>query len=329
MDMSEKDNLEPEKGNQDLLNYHSSNMPPDWQLGGNNLANASMGLISSGNPVAICRGNMLESSSCSGAGAGAGSGAGAGAAVVDSFCSNMWDQTSSSHSLGFSDINVQHNSGTSNALGNRPNAIVPLRPGLDGGIAGLGWNPQNSILKGSVFLPQSLTHFPADSGFIERAARYSCFSGGNFSDIMNPFSIAESMNNPYSRILAPTQGPQDGFSGNGLQPMSGMQSQRNEMNLAQSVKHACLPAEHEASDGSQLKIEKNSEMLARSQDEAKRGVAGSSNESDEAEFSGRGAHEELEGTGCGEASPKGGVGSRKRRRSNQVGLFFFFCCFSN
>lgn len=313
MDMSEKDNLEPEKGNQDILNYHSSNMPPDWQLGGNSLANASMGLISSGNhPVAICRGNMLESSSCSGAGAGAG------AAVVDSFCSNMWDQTSSSHSLGFSDINVQHNSGTSNA-------IVPLRPGLDGGIAGLGWNPQNAILKGGVFLPQSLTHFPADSGFIERAARYSCFSGGNFSDIMSPFSIAESMNNPYSRILAPAQGSQDGFSGSGLQPVSGTQSQRKEMNLSQSVKHACLPPEHEAaSDGSQLKIEKNSESLARSQDEAKRGVAGSSNESDEAEFSGRGAHEELEGTGCGEASPKGGVGSRKRRRSNQVGLIFFF-----
>lgn len=316
MDMPEKDNLDPEKGNEDLLNYHSSNIPPDWQLGGNNLANASMGLISSGNPVAVRRGNMLESSSCSGAGA----------AMVDSFCSNMWDQTSSSHSLGFSDINVQHSSGTSNALGNRSNATVPFRPGLDG-IPGMGWNPQNSILKGSVFLPggtgilpQSLTHFPADSGFIERAARYSCFSGGNFSDIMNPFSMAEPMN-PYSRILAPTQGSQDGFPGNGLKQMSGTQSQRNEMNLAESVKLACLPAEHEASDGSPLKNEKNSEMLARSQDEAKRGVGGSSNnESDEAEFSGRGGHEELEGTGCGEASPKG-VGPRKRRRSNQVELF--------
>lgn len=309
MDTPEKDNLELEKGNEDLLSYHSSNMPPDWQqLGGNNLANASMGLISSGNPIAVCRGNMLESSSCSSA------------AMVDSFCSNMWDQSSSSQNLGFSDINVQHNSGTSNALGNRTNAMVPLRPVLDG-IAGLGWSPPNSVLKGSVFLPgatgilpQSLTHFPADSGFIERAARYSCFSGGNFGDIMNPFSIPESVN-PYSRILAPTQGSQDVFHGNGLKPISVAQTQINEMNIGDSVKRACFPAEHEASDGSPLKNEKNSEILVRSQDEGKRGAGGSSNESDEAEFSGRGAHEELEGTG-GEASPKG-LGSRKRRRSNQ------------
>ncbi|KAI5678791.1 hypothetical protein M9H77_09741 [Catharanthus roseus] len=309
MDMADKDNLEPEKRrNEDLLNYHSSNMPQDWQLSTSNLANASMGVISSGNPMAACKGNMLESSSCSSA------------TMVESFCP-MWDQPTSSQNIGFSDINVQHNTSTSNALGNRPSGLVPLRPGGLDGIAGLGWAPANAMLKGSMFLPgtpgfipQTLPHFPADSGFIERAARYSCFSGGNFGDIMNPFSIAESMN-PYSRIQVSAQASQEAFITNGPNTSSGPQSQKNEMNMGQIAKPVCLPAEHGTSAGSPLKNEKNSESLARSHDEAKRGVGGSSNESDEAEFSGRGAQEELDGAGV-EASSKG-VGSKKRRRSNQ------------
>ncbi|WOK95225.1 transcription factor bHLH76-like [Canna indica] len=40
--------------------------------------------------------------------------------------------------------------------------------------------------------PTSLPHFPADSAFIERAARFSCFGGGNFSG-MNLFAPSQSM----------------------------------------------------------------------------------------------------------------------------------------
>lgn len=302
--MAEKDNLQSEKTNEDLLNYQSSNMPPDWQLSGNTLSNSSMGLISSSN---------LEQHSCSNA------------KMMDSFSATMWDQPSNSHNLGFSDSNVQHNTNISNALGGRVGGLGPLRAGLDSIVGlGTGWTPPNATLKGGIFplgapgfLPQSLAHFPADSSFIERAARYSCFSGGNFSEIMNSFNLPESVNS-YSRCLAPMLGSQEALMGNGLKPVSETQPQKNEMNLAESSKHVSLPAECKASEKNLLNIEKKSESLMRSHDDAKGGVGASGNDSDEAEFSGRGGQEELEGAD-GESTPKG-VGSKKRKRCGQVGL---------
>ncbi|KAL3510976.1 hypothetical protein ACH5RR_030377 [Cinchona calisaya] len=301
MDMAEKDNLESEKRNEDLLNYHSSNMPSDWQLSGNTISNASLGLISSGN---------IEQPSCSNA------------TMIDSFCPVMWDQLSSSHNLSFNNNNVLHNTSTSNALGGRAAGLGPLIAGLDS-IVGMGmeWTPPNEMLKGGMFLPgapgflpQSLAHFPADSGFIERAARYSCFSSGNVNEIMNPFKMSESLN-PYSRGLAPMLGSQEALMGNGLKPISGIQPQKIEMNMAESSKHISLPAECGASEGNAFKNEKKSESLVRSHDEAKGGVGVSGNESDEAEFSGRGGQEELEGAD-GQSTPKG-VGSKKRKRCGQ------------
>ncbi|CAL9112645.1 unnamed protein product [Musa textilis] len=38
-----------------------------------------------------------------------------------------------------------------------------------------------------------LPHFPAETAFVERAARFSCFSGGNFSGMNLPFRSSESM----------------------------------------------------------------------------------------------------------------------------------------
>ncbi|KAL3501565.1 hypothetical protein ACH5RR_036014 [Cinchona calisaya] len=290
--MAEKDNLEEEKRNENLLNYHSTNMPSDWQLSGNNLSNASVGLISSGNPMPVCKGgDIIEPPSCSNA------------SMIDSFCPAMWDQPSSSHNSGFSDTNVRHNINTPNALANITGVLGPLRPGLDS-MVGMGWTPPSAMLKGGMFtpgapgfLPQSLAHFPADSGFIERAARYSCFSGGNFSEIMSPLNTSEHMN-PYPRGLAPMLGSEEFFMGNGLKSISGMQPPKNEMNKAGNSKN-----------------EKNSESMVRSHDEAKVAVGTSGNESDEAEFSGQGGQEELEGAG-GESSSKG-VGSKKRKRCGQ------------
>lgn len=310
--MAEKDILEAEKRNGDLVQYHSTNMPSAWQLSGDNLSNASMGLISSGNPMPVCKGgDTMEPPSCSNA------------PMIDSFCPTMWDQPSTSHNLGFSDNNVQHNTNTSNALGNRTVGLGPLRPSLDS-MVGMGWTPPNAMLKGMFipdapgFLPQSLAHFPADSGFIERAARYSCFSSGNFNEILNPFNISESLNS-YSTGLAPMLGSQETLMGNGLKSISGMQPQKNEMKMAESSKHVPLPAEGGASEVKPLKNEKKSESLVKSHDEAKGGVGASGNVSDEAEFSGRDGQEELEGAG-GESSSKG-VGSKRRKRCCQVGLY--------
>lgn len=49
------------------------------------------------------------------------------------------------------------------------------------------------------FLPQGLGHFPVDSGFIERAARASCFGGGGVMGAGAVFGAADQpMNNAFS-----------------------------------------------------------------------------------------------------------------------------------
>lgn len=159
------------------------------------------------------------------------------APMVDSFC---WDQ---SQNLGYCDVNAQ-----------------------------------NAMLRGGMFmppvsgmLPQNLPHFPADSAFIERAARFSCFGGGSFSEMLNPFTV------PDPRSLGMMfQGPHEVLGGNGSNQLHGN--------------------------------EKRSESL---HEDVKQQVGGSGNESDEAEFSGRGPPDELD------SSSGKGVGAKKRKRGGQ------------
>ncbi|KAI3467194.1 hypothetical protein Pfo_023857 [Paulownia fortunei] len=287
MDMAGKDtNLEQQKGSDNPVNYHAPNMSSDWQVNGNNLTNTSIGMILMGN-------SMVESSACSSA------------PMVDSFCPPIWDQPINGQSLGYCDVNVQNDASTSSSLG-------PVR-------ADMGWTP-NAMLKGGMFLPavsgmlpQSFPHFPADSAFIERAARFSCFSGGNFGEMMNPVSIPDPLN-PYSRGLGLMQGPHEVFGGNASKPLPGMQSHRHEMNMNEVSEEVSLPGKH-GTEGSPFKNEKKSESFMCSHDEAKQGVGVSGNESDEAEFSGRGAQEELDGA-AGESSGKG-LSTKKRKRGGQ------------
>ncbi|KAJ3694756.1 hypothetical protein LUZ60_000133 [Juncus effusus] len=58
-----------------------------------------------------------------------------------------------------------------------------------------GWNPNplDPFQKPVRFLPPSLSDIQADSGFIERAAKYSCFNGGNVSAILGTFSNSDPM----------------------------------------------------------------------------------------------------------------------------------------
>ncbi|KAH6823143.1 pentatricopeptide repeat-containing protein [Perilla frutescens var. hirtella] len=276
MDIVGKDaSVEPSSNaNDDSANYHGHNMSSDWQVNGNNLTNTSMGMIS------ICN-SMVESSACSTA------------SMVDSFCAApVWDH---GHNLGYCDVNVQNDASTSSNLGH-------VR-------ADLGWNP-NAMLRGGVFLPPvsgMLPHFPADSGFIERAARFSCFSGGSFGEMVNPFSVPDPLN-PYSRSLGMVQGQHDVLGGNGSKSQ-----QRHEMNVAELSKEASLLLGKQGTEGSPFKNDKRSESF---HDEVKQqGVGVSGNESDEAEFSGRGPQEEA-GCATGESSGKG-LGSKKRKRGGQ------------
>ncbi|KAA8532833.1 hypothetical protein F0562_033050 [Nyssa sinensis] len=270
MDMGGKDKFEPEKRNEDTINYHSSSMSSDWSFGSTNLINTSMGLISAGNPMEFSKGDLIESCSS--------------ASLVDSFCPPIWDLLNNSQNLGLCNINSQNNASPSNTMGIKKGGLGPFRTGVER-ILDMGWNPPNSMLKGGMFSP--ISQFPADSGFIERAARFSCFSGGNLGDMINPFNFPDSMN-PYSTGRAMMQGPQEVFAQNGLKSVSGGVSQKNEVNMAET----------EASKDVSLSVDHGPT---------------------EANFSGGGGEEEpsmTEGT-CGEPSSTKGFGSKKRKRSGQ------------
>ncbi|KAI3817133.1 hypothetical protein L1987_10922 [Smallanthus sonchifolius] len=152
------------------------------------------------------------------------------------------------------------------------------------------WGATNSTIKrdgmflpppASAMLPHSLSQFPADSGFIERAARLSSFSAGNFEDIINPFgNVPESSLSPYPS--RPQVQPQEGFVGNGFKSASGDGS-----------KDMPLPVDCGTNDGSQPK-------------QGGSGFSGN-NLPGETEFSGGGQDE----------TSNEGLGSKKRRRSDQ------------
>ncbi|KAA8529288.1 hypothetical protein F0562_033913 [Nyssa sinensis] len=303
MDMGGKDKFEPEKGSDDPINYHSPSISLDWPFGSANLTNTSMGLIPT-----VSKGDLIESCSS--------------ASLMESFCQPIWDHPNSSQNLGFCDINGQNNASPS--MGIKKGGLGPFRSGVERTLD-MGWTPPNPMFKGVIslptasgMLPQSLPQFPADSGFIERAARFSSFSGGNYGHMMNPFGFPESMG-PYSRGgAAVMRGPQEVYAGNVLRSLSGGQSQ-NGVTMAEASKDVSMSVDHGPTEGSPLKNEKKNENFVRSYDESNQGVGVSGNESDEAEFSGCGAQEEpsvLEATG-GEPSSSKGLGSNKRKRSGQ------------
>ncbi|KAJ9163453.1 hypothetical protein P3X46_023120 [Hevea brasiliensis] len=309
MEMGDKDKFDLEKRSENHINYHlPGSVPSDWRFSGANIANSSLGLVSTDNQMPVCRGDLVGASCSS-------------ASMVDSFSPGVWDHPTNTQNLGFCDINVQHNASTINPIGIRKGGPASLRSGIDKTLD-IVWNPPSSQLKGGIFLPttpgalpQSLSQFPADSAFIERAARFSCFNGGNFSDVVNPLGIPEPMD-LYSRGGGMMQVPHEVFAGSGLKSIPGGQGQKNVMNMGDSSKDASLSVEHVATEGSPLKNERRSGSFVRSHDEAKQG--GSGNESEETEFSGGGRQEEqsmLEGNG-GELSAKS-PGSKKRKRNGQ------------
>ncbi|XP_050223680.1 transcription factor bHLH49 isoform X2 [Mercurialis annua] len=296
MEMSDKDKLELKNRGENHMTYHSpGNMPSDWRFSSGNITNSSLGLVPTDNQLPVCRGDLFGATSCSSA------------SMVDSFGPALWDHC---------DINVENDPSTLNLMGVRKGGPTSLRGGMDKALE-MGWNPPSSMLKGGIFLPsapQSLSQFPADSAFIERAARFSSFNGGNFSD-MNPFGLPDSVS-LFARSGGMMQGPpQEVFAAGGLKPVSGGQFQNN-LNLGEASKDASMSVE-----GSPLGNDRKSENLVRCNDEAIRGVGGSGNESEEAEFSGGGGgggQEEpsmLEGNGM-ELSTKS-LASKKRKRNGQ------------
>ncbi|CAN1816540.1 Transcription factor bHLH49 [Linum perenne] len=269
MEISEKDKLELEKRNADnSMNYQSSvGLSSDWRFGGANVANSALGLVPNDGQMASC----------------------SSAAMGESFGGppGIWDHQASSQNMGFCDmINGQNPGGSGTPLGM-----------LKGGALGMGWNPPSSMLRSGIFLPNphgilppSLSQLPADPAFIERAARFSCFGSGQFSDMAHPFGMSEAMG-LYSRGGGMMQVPQEVFTDGSVR-----------MDRART-------------EGSPLKSERRSESIVRSQDEVKPSVVRSGNDSDEAEFSGGGQDDTtvMEGNG-GKVSRKG-LDSKKRKRN--------------
>ncbi|KAG2377115.1 hypothetical protein LR48_Vigan06g136500 [Vigna angularis] len=296
MDMSDKEKFEVDR-NEDPMGY-SSGMHSDWRFGGANLANSSAGLVAMGNSVNASRGDLIGSSSCSSA------------SMVDSFGASYWDNTTGSRNLGFCDFNVHNNGGSSNTAGIRKDGFGFGRVAqVHHGTLEMAWSPANSMLQnGPGLFPHSLSQFPTDSGFIERAARFSCFSGGNFTDMVNSYGIAQSTG---------VYGARDAIAGHGLKSVTEGQSQGGDMNVIEATKDLSPSVEHLASKGSPLKSDKRSEGHITSQDDGKLSLVRPANESDRAESSDDGAGQDdsplMEGA-SGEPSIKG-LNSKKRKRS--------------
>ncbi|XP_014521233.1 transcription factor bHLH49 [Vigna radiata var. radiata] len=296
MDMSDKKKFEVDR-NEDPMGY-SSGMHSDWRFGGANLANSSAGLVAMGNSVNASRGDLIGSSSCSSA------------SMVDSFGASYWDNTTGSRNLGFCDFDVHNNGGSSNTAGIRKDGFGFGRVAqVHHGTLEMAWSPANSMLQnGPGLFPHSLSQFPTDSGFIERAARFSCFSGGNFTDMVNSYGIAQSTG---------VYGARDAIAGHGLKSVTEGQSEGGDMNVIEATKDLSPSVEHLASKGSPLKSDKRSEGHITSQDDGKLSLVRPANESDRAESSDDGGGQDdsplLEGA-SGEPSIKG-LNSKKRKRS--------------
>ncbi|KAG6708732.1 hypothetical protein I3842_06G096400 [Carya illinoinensis] len=265
MDMGGKDKFELENRNEDPMNY--APRASDFGFGVANLANTSIGMMPTENPMAVSKGDLIGSSSCSST------------SLVQSFGPTLWEHRTNSENLGFGEVSVQKIQSTSDAFGIRKGDSVSFRT-FDKTFD-MSWNPTSSTLKGDIFSPnapvmlhQRLPPFPADSAFIERAARFSCFNGGNFNDM------------------------------------------ENELGVGEASKDVSLPVEHGATEGSPLKNERNSHSLMGSRDEAKQGIGGSGNDSDEAEFSGAGDQDEPSLLEDASWEPCG-LDSKKRKRNGQ------------
>ncbi|CAN0923493.1 Transcription factor bHLH49 [Linum grandiflorum] len=261
MDISEKGKSDLEKRNgESPMNYESS----DWRCVNTTNASALSLVPGDGQMKTACREDLVGVASCSSGHQTMG----------ESFGPppGLWDHQTSSHNIGFCDINIQ-NSG--------------------------GWNPPSSMfLPNAGILPPSLSQFPADPAFIERAARFSCFNSVNYADMAHPFGMSEPMA-LYARPGGMMQGPQDVFLGSGLKSLSGGHSQMN--------------MDHAKTEDSPLKSERKSESLV---DEVKPGLVRSGNDSDEAEFSGGQDDTTMLEVNGGKLSAKG-IDSKKRKRNGQ------------
>lgn len=304
MDRGERDGVEQELRNQDPIDYSSSGISSDWRFC-STITNAPTSSVDPGNGPAACKENVIGSSPFSSA------------PVADPFGpSALWDQPATAHSMGYRDISLQKNLINPNLLEGPKVGLGPAP--LRGDIS---WNPPVSMSKEGIFLanapgilPARLAQISADSGFIERAARFSCFSGGGFGDMVNPLSGTDSIGvcpRGVVRIPVSMQGEVYPIDSVKLLP-----PQRDSINTVEASKDAVLSSVPEKCQVDQLRTVERSENIVQSNDEQpEQVVRGSGDDSNGPEFSEGGDQDGKE---------ENEFGSKKRKRNGQVGYFFFF-----
>lgn len=304
MDRGVKDGIEHDMRNQDPNNYSSCSISSDWRLCSINISNTPMSSVDPGNPPAACRENLMGSSSCSSA------------PMADPFGPPpLWDQPTSGQNMGYCDITLRRNLSTLSPVGGPKVGLAP---------AAISWNPPVSMLKEGIFLPNapgilpvSLTQFPADSGFIERAARFSCFSGGGFGDMVNPLGGIDATNMcPRGVVRMPVSMQREVFP---IDSVKLLPPQRNSIDTVEASKDAVLSSMPENCEMDQLKTVGRSENLVQSTNEPpKEVVRGSGDDSNQPDFGGGGGQDRKE---------EKESGSKKRKRNGQVGYLFFIFLF--
>lgn len=294
--MEGMDKFEMNIGNEDSRDYSSPDIPLSLRFS----RSASIGSNPPDNTMAIGRGDVLESSLCSAA------------SMVDSFCTTVLDQPITSQNLGFCDTDVLNNVGSFNASA--------MEGTLD-----MVWNLPNPVLGGDISLPssssllsRSLSQIPTHLDFLERGAALSCFTGGNFGEMLNSITIPGSMSQ-YGVVQM--HGPRSINSGFRLNSISGLEVQENKTQVIEGTEDVSMSIEHGPSGGSP-NSGKKTESFIRSHDEANEVQCESGSESVDAEFSTGGNQAEpsqLEGTSQGILAK--GRGSKKRRKIAQVELY--------
>ncbi|XP_073010319.1 transcription factor bHLH49-like [Typha latifolia] len=232
--------------------------------------------LNTGDPSgSLSHGSQMDSSSCSSV------------PMVDSFSTSLWNPSSQNLALCANNVHITSKATVDSPVGNPIAGLSRFDP---------CWNPSYPLSKGGAFLPTgpgmlppSFSHFPTDSAFIARAARYSCFNGGSVSGIINPFSTSESFG-PYSSAS------------------KGVEGDMSEMNVIECSKNVSLPHDHGSSSRSP-KEEREMRNI--------HGVGASNNECGEPEFSG-GGQEEAPNVASGHGdNPSKVPCAKKRKRPNQ------------
>lgn len=294
MELNEKDKLSSEKIYGEGLNIHLANLASDWQFGAN-----QQNPFHSGSSVGA-------STSC------------VPASMGDSFSPHVWDHPHSQNFSSMGESNVHTSSGSSYLVpGRMLSPCSSSKSGFDRPLE-YGWNSSNSLPKGTIFLQtgagilhQSLSQFPSDSGFVERAARLSCFGSENFGDTVNPFQNME----PLIPISASenTHGADIPLSSN-VKLSSETQSEKGE-SLSGAPRYVSLHIDHGTTIGSLEKDDEDVETLVKTSNEENFRSGTKPNENGIAEFSGNGQSDPSMNS---IREPEKEASTKKRKKSFQV-----------